>query len=1364
MKKFVGFYYRCSFVVCLWAFLPLTGLMLLSSSAFALQSGDFTYNFSSQADELSPTVPGYCSVSSGVTVSSPVKIGQDFSISFALKEVRGGVKTLEQVAIEIWDENDNYLFDFATYDNVTIAANGTWTRTATNYLYATRPPGTYKAVIMGKIAGEDKRFKFDTTGNGVNPRSFTAVGEGWCSVSGLGVSFPVQIGKDFSISFTLKEVRGGVKTLEQVAIEIWDENDNYLFDFATYDNVTINPYCSWSQTGTNYLYATRPPGIYKAVILGKIAGEDKRFKFDTTDNGVNPRSFTAVGEGWCSIDGGVDVETVHGEPGAVIGQDCTISFRLKEVRGGFKTFEHIAIAILDENDNYLFDFEMYDNVTIKPNDFDTFFATKRINADMTPGIYKAIARGKVAGGDWFDFDTTRNGINPREFMANEQVKIKRVVIIDIDGLTNALFNKLMKQDKKLPNFERIFGKKLQKSISFDKAQTVFPSVTLTTQASIFTGQYPSIHGIVGNEWWDREKKEFVNYTGITTASKIYEGEGLANIHLGCQTLYSSAGDSTVIFNQYWKGSTNQAIPNKCQQLFYYGIVGEGENNFFAYDYLMTIEALRKIQDVVPDILTVYFTGVDGTGHRSKDKDAQANYLQKVDALIGVLLDGLQTFDLDICDLNGSFNLKGLTEKTGEEDFKSTLFILTADHGHTIVLDPVSPFWLKEELVRQFYDVGEESDDNAVVASNGGMAHLYFANTEGALNFGDWSRDPDYEHDLVDAAQEMFEESYIEKVLVKRYGEYQVYKGDENTVTLENGGLEENQINLIKNLYSKRSGDILVIMKKNIYLQSLGLDRSVFRGSNHGSIYDSDLRVPLIFAGAGIGNECEQRGAACRSQDQVNNVQIASTIANLMGFHQTWNNTNAPLDLNKAIGKVFESNTQRLQQIQAGVFLEENRPPYFLSEPLTRIYADTLYPYDAVAVDPEGDEITYSLFLSPLGMTIDTTSGVIDWIPAKNQSGEHDVIIIALDSKGAVVQQQFRILVEIYDEDSDGMSSFYERALKLNPLDPNDANLDIDRDGLTNLEEFQSQTDPRDYDTDNDGKNDGEEVAAGTSPINIDTDSDGIIDAIDNCPLVANPDQVDSDGDKIGDACDGCPNDPLKTAPGVCGCGVADTDSDGDGSPDCIDKCPADANKIEPGVCGCSVADTDNDGDGVPNCNDGCPSDPKKTSPGVCGCGVADTDTDGDGVPDCKDNCPTIANPDQKDLDGDGIGDACEQTTQSYLQLAVAAINDAVTLETQAKDTMMSSVADALKALLESSKAKLSEALTNIAKAKQNGELSKLRKTDILIAQYSLEAAKAADIAAIALLKKDSSQTRKAAQELIKAAIYLKLSANKILTK
>jgi hypothetical protein len=129
-----------------------------------------------------------------------------------------------------------------------------------------------------------------------------------------------------------------------------------------------------------------------------------------------------------------------------------------------------------------------------------------------------------------------------------------------------------------------------------------------------------------------------------------------------------------------------------------------------------------------------------------------------------------------------------------------------------------------------------------------------------------------------------------------------------------------------------------------------------------------------------------------------------------------------------------------------------------------------------------------------------------------------------------------------------------------------------------------------------------------------------------------------------DCLDGCPNDPLKTAPGQCGCGVADTDTDGDGTADCNDGCPNDPSKTAPGACGCGVADTDTDGDGTADCNDGCPNDPAKTSPGTCGCGVADVDVDTDGVIDCVDNCPTVANATQLDGDNDGVGDACDNCT------------------------------------------------------------------------------------------------------------------------
>ena len=60
--------------------------------------------------------------------------------------------------------------------------------------------------------------------------------------------------------------------------------------------------------------------------------------------------------------------------------------------------------------------------------------------------------------------------------------------------------------------------------------------------------------------------------------------------------------------------------------------------------------------------------------------------------------------------------------------------------------------------------------------------------------------------------------------------------------------------------------------------------------------------------------------------------------------------------------------------------------------------------------------------------------------------------------------------------------------------------------------------------------------------------------------------TDADTDGV-DACeDACEQDPGKTEPGVCGCGVADTDSDGDGAADCVDWCPADVGKTKPGLC------------------------------------------------------------------------------------------------------------------------------------------------------------------------------------------------------
>lgn len=70
---------------------------------------------------------------------------------------------------------------------------------------------------------------------------------------------------------------------------------------------------------------------------------------------------------------------------------------------------------------------------------------------------------------------------------------------------------------------------------------------------------------------------------------------------------------------------------------------------------------------------------------------------------------------------------------------------------------------------------------------------------------------------------------------------------------------------------------------------------------------------------------------------------------------------------------------------------------------------------------------------------------------------------------------------------------------------------------------------------------------------------------------------------ITDPDDACPDDPAKTSPGFCGCGVQEIDTDEDGVPDCVDGCPRDPNKIAPGSCGCGFVEKDVNNNGIADC-------------------------------------------------------------------------------------------------------------------------------------------------------------------------------------
>lgn len=137
----------------------------------------------------------------------------------------------------------------------------------------------------------------------------------------------------------------------------------------------------------------------------------------------------------------------------------------------------------------------------------------------------------------------------------------------------------------------------------------------------------------------------------------------------------------------------------------------------------------------------------------------------------------------------------------------------------------------------------------------------------------------------------------------------------------------------------------------------------------------------------------------------------------------------------------------------------------------------------------------------------------------------------------------------------------------------------------------------------------------------DADSDGVINLIDNCDGVINPDQADDDVDGVGNVCDNCPMAANTTQ--------TDTNSNSVG-----DACEGSTNT--PPVTYDPEQDSDNDG--IPDREDNCP-------------GLSTTvqsDSDGDGRGDACDNCITTPNADQTDTDGDMFGDACSAAPMGML--------------------------------------------------------------------------------------------------------------------
>ncbi|RKZ66761.1 MAG: hypothetical protein DRQ44_06420 [Gammaproteobacteria bacterium] len=90
---------------------------------------------------------------------------------------------------------------------------------------------------------------------------------------------------------------------------------------------------------------------------------------------------------------------------------------------------------------------------------------------------------------------------------------------------------------------------------------------------------------------------------------------------------------------------------------------------------------------------------------------------------------------------------------------------------------------------------------------------------------------------------------------------------------------------------------------------------------------------------------------------------------------------------------------------------ENSAPSITSTPITEATVGVLYSYDVEATDPNAaDELTFSLITAPADMTIDPSTGLIDWTPAAGDVGENATEVMVEDQDALSATQAFSITV------------------------------------------------------------------------------------------------------------------------------------------------------------------------------------------------------------------------------------------------------------------------------------------------------------------------------------------------------------------
>jgi predicted AlkP superfamily pyrophosphatase or phosphodiesterase len=257
-------------------------------------------------------------------------------------------------------------------------------------------------------------------------------------------------------------------------------------------------------------------------------------------------------------------------------------------------------------------------------------------------------------------------------------------------------------------------------------------------------------------------------------------------------------------------------------------------------------------DEVTDYLSVSFSSTDYVGHVFGPSSLEAE-------------DNILRLDRTLADL-----LAYVDDTVG---LNRTLIVLSADHG-----GPDTPGYLNSLGIPAGYIDPDTWDRNSAIERIKSRFGI-----EGALIGA-------YDHPYLYFSSEVkgsnkIDQAALEAAVVDELMKFPGVALAVSSAALRTGNLPDNELyrSVIHNFHPKRSGDVFIVFEPNWFINDFD---GLTVASTHGSPWNYDTFVPIIFAGARLKPQ--------RVDRQVYTVDIAATLAAILGIKAPSGSVGQPL--------------------------------------------------------------------------------------------------------------------------------------------------------------------------------------------------------------------------------------------------------------------------------------------------------------------------------------------------------------------------------------------------------------------------------------------------------------------------------------